>query len=65
VRRALYTLLYSAKVYGKADFSQIDAWQKIRNEAAHGEATFEEKYSQERIRLMLEGIRDLIARFPA
>jgi len=57
--------LYNAKVYGKADLSQIDSWQKIRNEAAHGEPTFEQNYLPERVRMMLDGIRELIARLPA
>lgn len=48
-------------VYRKAEQKQVLAWQDLRNNAAHGEDTF----SGQEIRLMVQGIRDFIARHPA
>jgi hypothetical protein len=59
------TDLYGAGAYGKVDHSQIETWLKLRNEAAHGDPSFEPNYSLERVRVMLDGIRELIVRLPA
>jgi hypothetical protein len=48
-------------VYRKAEQKQVLAWQDLRNSAAHGDDGF----SAEEIRLMIQGIRDFIARHPA
>jgi hypothetical protein len=48
-------------VYRKAEQKQVLAWQDLRNSAAHGEDGF----SLEEIKLMVQGIRDFIARHPA
>ena len=48
-------------VYRKAEQKQVLAWQDLRNNAAHGEDGF----SAEEIRLMIQGVRDFIARHPA
>jgi hypothetical protein len=57
--------LYAANVYGKPDHALVDAWLKLRNEAAHGEGDFEKNHSAEKVANMLSGIRELIARLPA
>ena len=53
--------LAKKSVYRKAEQKQVLAWQDLRNSAAHGEDGF----SPEEIRLMVQGIRDFIARHPA
>lgn len=47
--------------YRKAEQKQVLAWQDLRNSAAHGDDAF----SAEEVRLMIQGIRDFIARHPA
>lgn len=49
-------------VYPRSDQSQIEGWTKIRNDPAHG------KYNQHtdtEVRLMIQGIRHFISRYPA
>jgi hypothetical protein len=53
--------LLKREIYRKAEHKQVLAWQDLRNSAAHGEADFDPK----QIRLMVQGIRDFIARHPA
>ena len=48
-------------IYRKAEQKQVLAWQDLRNSAAHGQDDF----SIEEVRLMVQGIRDFIARHPA
>jgi hypothetical protein len=48
--------------YSKLDRSNIEAWQKIRNYAAHGEFT---QYNDNQVATMLMGIRDFIVRNPS
>lgn len=63
---ALNADLYSqASAYTKAEAAQVDAWQKCRNEAAHGDRDFEKNYTQADIRRMADGIRDFITKHPA
>jgi len=50
----------SRAIYEKADQSQITGWGQIRNEAAHQPDQF--KRTAEELRLMIEGIRNFIAR---
>lgn len=63
---ALNSDLYSvANAYTKSTHAQLDAWQKTRNAAAHGESSFEADYSGADVRRMIEGIRDFMVRYPA
>jgi hypothetical protein len=63
---ALNSELYSAvSVYSKAEHAQVDAWQKCRNSAAHGEPSFAQTFSQGDIRRAIDGIRDFIVKYPA
>ncbi|MCX4248036.1 hypothetical protein [Paraliomyxa miuraensis] len=62
---ALNADLYSsANAYTKATHAQIDAWQKTRNAAAHGEANFEVSYTDAEVRRMIDGVRDFIMKYP-
>lgn len=53
--------LAKARIYSKAEQKQILAWQDIRNDAAHGD----ENFDANQVGLMIQGIRDFIARNPA
>lgn len=58
--------LYStASAYSKAEHAQVDAWQKCRNQAAHGDPTFAPTFTQGDIRRTIDGIRDFIVKYPA
>jgi len=63
---ALNADLYSkVNAYSKPEHAQVDAWQKIRNDAAHGDPNFEQQHNDADIRRMCEGIRDFIVKHPA
>ena len=49
-------------VYGKPEQKSVTAWLGIRNDAAHPQ---ESKSNDEMVRLMIEGIRNFIQRYPA
>lgn len=58
--------LYSqSSAYSKAEHAQIDAWQKARNMAAHGDPAFATTYGANDVRRMIEGARDFIIKYPA
>jgi hypothetical protein len=54
--------LTNANVYNLLDQKNITAWLDLRNKAAHGKYT---EYTDDQVKLALQGIRDFIARFPA
>lgn len=54
--------LSKTTVYNKLDLKSITAWLDLRNKAAHGKYN---EYSKEQVVLMLQGVRDFIARTPA
>ncbi len=54
--------LAGANVYSKLDQKSITAWLGLRNNAAHGKYN---EYSKEQVALMVQGVRDFIARNPA
>jgi len=54
--------LYNAKIYNRGDNKNITAWLEIRNNAAHAKYS---EYSEEQVKISLQGIRDFISRFPA
>jgi hypothetical protein len=54
--------LAKAGVYGGNDQKQVVAWADIRNDAAHGHYA---KYVKEQVVLMVQGLRNFIARVPA
>jgi hypothetical protein len=56
---ALNDDLAKAAVYGKLDHKQVTAWLNLRNDAAHGDYN---KYNQEQVRLMLQGITEWLTR---
>jgi hypothetical protein len=54
--------LASAKVYSKLDQKNVTAWLDLRNNAAHGDYG---SYTKEQVSLMINSVRDFIARIPA
>jgi hypothetical protein len=54
--------LAAANVYGKLDQKSVTSWLGLRNHAAHAEY---DRYSVERTRVMLFGVRDFLARISA
>ena len=53
--------LAKAAAYKKLDHKNITSWLNLRNDAAHGQY---EEYSQVQVELMVQGIRDFLARVP-
>jgi hypothetical protein len=51
--------LAKAQAINKLDQKSITAWLDLRNKAAHGKFS---EYTQEQVKLMVQGIRDFIAR---
>lgn len=49
-------------VYPKLDQKSVIAWLDLRNKAAHAEY---DKYAQEQVAMMTQGVRDFISRHPA
>lgn len=54
--------LRKADVYPSSRQKQVITWQDIRNRAAHGEF---DKFADQEVKLMIMGIRDFIAAYPA
>jgi len=54
--------LAQKEIYLKLDQKYITAWLGLRNSAAHGDYG---KYTKEQVQLMLNGVREFIARFPS
>ncbi|MBN4054963.1 hypothetical protein JYT15_00480 [Acidimicrobium ferrooxidans] len=54
--------LAGARVYSKLDQKSVTAWLDLRNKAAHGEYT---EYSVDQVVLLMNGVRDFMARHPA
>jgi len=59
--------LRKAGVYTEAQRATIEAWQKLRNDAAHGEPGFEQADTSlvPNIAPMIQGVRAFVAAFPA
>jgi hypothetical protein len=51
-----------AGVYTKLDQKSVTAWLDLRNKAAHGKYA---EYTREQAALMLRGVMDFAARYPA
>ena len=54
--------LAAQSVYSKLDQKSITAWLDLRNKAAHGKYG---EYSKEQVALLIQGVRDFMARVPA
>jgi hypothetical protein len=52
----------AGNLYTKLDQKSVTAWLDLRNKAAHGKYA---EYTKEQVALMLQGVRDFIARNPA
>ena len=59
---ALNAELTKVGVYTKLDQKNVTAWLGLRNNAAHGEY---DEYTKEQVRLLIDGVRDFITRYPA
>lgn len=59
---AMNSELATHDVYNKLDQQSVTAWLALRNKAAHADYA---AYTEEQVKLMHQGIRDFIARFPA
>jgi hypothetical protein len=54
--------LAGQSVYSKLDQKDVTSWLGLRNEAAHGNYV---RYTAEQVRIMIDGIRHFVARYPA
>jgi hypothetical protein len=54
--------LSNSNVYNRLDQKSVTAWLDLRNKSAHAQYT---EYTEDQVKLALQGIRDFIARFPA
>lgn len=54
--------LSGANIYSKLDQKNVTSWLGLRNEAAHGNYA---KYTIEQVSLMIDAVRDFMARNPA
>ena len=48
--------------YSGIEHAQVQAWQRLRNEAAHGNYS---AYDEAQVALMVQGVRDFIGKYPA
>jgi hypothetical protein len=54
--------LVKAEAYTRLEARQVDAWQAIRNAAAHGEY---EEYDHQQVAALISGVRDFMVKHPA
>lgn len=54
--------LLQSKVYNSLEHKQVTAWQDLRNKSAHGDYG---SYDAQQVALLVQGIRDFIAKYPA
>ncbi len=59
---ALNAALKREEVYGKNEQKQVEAWQGIRNSAAHNK---DDEYDKTQVKTMIDGIRGFISKYPA
>lgn len=59
---ALNADLAKANVYSKLEQKSVLAWLDLRNKAAHAQYS---EYTIDHVRLMLDGVRQFLSRFPA
>jgi hypothetical protein len=52
--------LYKANVYDKVQFSQVDAWSKLRNQVDHGSFEIPEKVDRNQAKQMVVGLRNFV-----
>ena len=51
--------LYKAEVYNKIEMGLVESWQKIRNDAAHGNY---DQFNEQQVNYMLQGVKEFIGR---
>lgn len=54
--------LKKAGVYGTLQQKQLTAWMDLRNKAAHGDW---KEYDIQQVRLLIDGVRDFMLKYPA
>jgi len=59
---AMNTELAGSNIYSKLDQKSVTAWLDLRNKAAHGRYN---EYTQQQVKLLLQSVRDFLARHPA
>ena len=55
--------LYSASIYDKVLFGEIEAWGKLRNRVDHGDFTRVDDIDPGSAARMIDGVRDFVARY--
>lgn len=55
--------LYTASVYDKVIFGEIEAWGKLRNQVDHGDFTTPQDVDAGSARRMVDGVRDLVLKY--
>lgn len=56
------TALYTANVYDKVVYGEIEAWGKLRNQVDHGEFTQASDVDARAAHRMVDGVRDFVAK---
>lgn len=59
---AMNTELKKKGVYNEAQRKQVSAWMGLRNSAAHGAY---DDYDRQQVRLLVDGVRDFMLKYPA
>jgi hypothetical protein len=59
---AMNTELKKGGVYNEAQRKQVSAWMGLRNSAAHGDYR---DYDRQQVRLLIDGVRDFVIKYPA
>jgi len=59
---AMNTELKKEGVYNEAQRKQVSAWMGLRNSAAHGDYG---DYDRQQVRLLVDGVRDFMLKYPA
>jgi len=59
----LNVALYSANVYDKVIFGEIEAWGKLRNQVDHGDFTHPNAIDPGSATRMIDGVRDFVLRY--
>jgi hypothetical protein len=54
--------LAKASAYNLTVQKQVTAWAGIRNDAAHANYS---NYDAQQVKLMIQGVRDFVAKYPA
>ncbi len=59
----LNTALYSAKIYDKVVFGEVEAWGKLRNKVDHGDFKHPDDVDANAARRLVDGVRDFALKY--